>query len=232
MITKIYNFILAQFFPNLKAVFRYNNSHHKQKKWTKIAIKKYQKQGSYSWGKAIEDEKNLGNYVKVRDEILIPNCLNKAVLELGCLDGKWSQYIIPKAMHTTLVDLSEDIIPILENRMKNVNVNKKFTFYATKGYELDGVQDDTIDLIFSIDTLVRVKKRYLEKYFSEFRRVLKKDGKMILHLPCTASKMSKHKKFVFLSPTNITNYMYNNSFKKFKLDFETINHGVLLLYGF
>lgn len=81
---------------------------------------------SYSWRKSLEDEDRLGNYVKIRDEFLIPNARGKTVLELGCLDGKWSQYIVPAAEHTTLVDLSKDILPLLEKRIEHGGVIMHF----------------------------------------------------------------------------------------------------------
>ena len=84
-----------------------------------------------------------------------------------------------------------------------------------------------------MDTLVRVKKKYLNNYFKEFSRVLSKDnGKMLLHLPCIMSTFSKRKRFIKLYPDEITEMMINNNFKQFSLDFSTINHGVLLRYGF
>jgi ubiquinone/menaquinone biosynthesis C-methylase UbiE len=229
MITRIFNWNCGMI-QNMKAITGYYNTHNRQKKWINVALDEFQQGASYSWGKALEDEDRLGDYVKIRDEFLIPNSIGKTVLELGCLDGKWSQYIVPVAKHTTLVDLSKDILPVLEKRIKKVGGD--YTFYETKGFELNGVADGTIDLIFSMDTLVRVNKKFLKKYFSEFRRILKMDGKLLLHLPCITSPMSKRKKFVMLSPTHIADYMYSNGFKEFQFDFYHINHGVLLLYGF
>ena len=106
-----------------------------------------------------------------------------------------------------------------------------WTFYETKGYELYGIDDGTFDFIFSMDTFVRVKKKFLMQYFKHFKRVLKNDGKMVIHLPCTASPNSGQNDFVGLHPDEITEMMISNDFKEFTFDFSTIKHGVLLKYG-
>ena len=75
-------------------------------------------------------------------------------------------------------------------------------------------------------------KIYLSMYFKHFRRVLKKAGKMCIHLPCNASPLSVGKNFVDLHPDEITEMMITNGFSEFTLDFSTINHGLMLKYGF
>ena len=106
-----------------------------------------------------------------------------------------------------------------------------FKIYKTKGFELDGIDNKSIDFIFSMDTLVRVNKKFLNSYFDHFNRVLKSDGKMLIHLPCVSSTFSKSRGFVKLHPDEITEMMIRNGFNEFTLDFSTINHGVLLKYG-
>jgi len=228
MITKVINYLTIKL-ENFKVYSGYYNTHYVQRKWTKIAINKHQEGLSLSWGKPIEDEDVLGNYLKIRDEFLLPNIMNKSVLELGCLDGKWSQYIVPNAEHTFLVDLSEDIFPVLLNKFNNSSEN--ITFYETKGNELKGIGNKTIDFIFCIDTLVRVSKKSIRKYFFEFKRVLKKDGKMLIHLPCNTIELSVKKHFTNLSIDEIMKFQYENNFDDFSFDTKTINHGVLLKYG-
>jgi len=81
-----------------------------------------------------------------------------------------------------------------------------------------------------MDTLVRVNKRYLRKYFEHFKRVLKNDGKMLIHLPCTSSPYSIKKGFISLDSNEISDLMISNGFSEYTLDFSTIKHGVLLKY--
>ncbi len=229
MITKAINYLIIKVERFLLCT-GYYNTHYRQKKWTKIAVKNHQKGLPSSWGKQLEKEVVLGDYLKIRDVFLLPNIVNKTVLELGCLDGKWSQYIVPNAKHTFLVDLSKDILPILLNKIKNSKNN--FTFYETKGNELQGIDNKTIDFIFCIDTLVRVSKKSIKKYFFEFKRILKEDGKMLIHLPCNIKELSVKNHFTNLSINEIKKFQYENNFNDFIIDTKTINHGVLLKYGY
>ena len=229
MITIIKN--LMNTITGVKKKAGYYNTHYRQKMWTKIAVDQFKSGETYSWGISIENENRLGDYMRLKDELLLPNIIGKTVVEIGCLDGKWSQYIVPCAEHSFLVDLSKDILPVLNDRLHEVE-GGGYTFYKTKGFELDGIDNNTIDFIFSMDTLVRVNKKYLSRYFEHFRRVLKSNGKMLIHLPCISSPFSKSKGFVKLHPDKITEMMINNGFNEFTFDFSIINHGVLLKYGF
>ena len=66
---------------------------------------------------SIENENSLGDYMMIKDGLLLPNITGKTVVEIGCLDGKWSQYIVPHANHSILVDLSKEILPVLNERL-------------------------------------------------------------------------------------------------------------------
>jgi len=112
--------------------------------------------------------------------LLLPYIDGLTVLELGCLDGKWSQYIVPRAGRSVLVDLDERMKVLLRKRLGT----DQFEFYQTSGSELSGIQDNSVDFVFSMDTLVRVRKPLIRRYFREFARVLGSDGKAVVHLPC------------------------------------------------
>lgn len=179
---------------------------------------------SFSWGSPEKTDNPLGNYKTILDTLLIPYIIDKHVLEIGCLDGKWSKYLCERGGMTTLVDLDKAIVPILEDRLQGYN----FNFYETKGYELSGIKTNSIDLIFSMDTLVRVPIRFIKRYMKEFKRVLKPEGKILIHLPCIESLGSKSRGFVRLEKATIENMCKTNGFDKYEIDSNTINHGVLL----
>ena len=201
----------------------YYNTHTYQKTWIKKAIQSH-KMNSASWSPS----EKLGDYNKIKDELLIKEIKNKCVLEIGCLNGNWSKYLIKYSKKAILCDLSKDLVPIIED-----NFGKDtFIFYETKGYELDGLGSDSVDFIFSMDTFVRVNKNYLKKYFKEFRRVLKTNGKMLLHLPITSSLVSNRKNFVKLSKEEISAFLDENNFTDYIIDEKTINHGCLVLVNY
>jgi len=198
----------------------YYNTLFYQKSWITKAIKA-DKLNSNSW----TPSENLGNYQKIKDELLIKNIKNKRVLEIGCLDGRWSRCIIDNAKEVTLCDLSSDLIPLLESKFgKN-----KFKFYETKGYELEGIPSHSIDFIFSIDTFPRVSKRFLKNYFKDFRRILVPDGQILIHLPLYSSELSQSKNFVSLYRKEIIYFLEENNFYNYHIDTKTVKHGCLLM---
>jgi ubiquinone/menaquinone biosynthesis C-methylase UbiE len=184
---------------------------------------KEQDYSSNRWGYIDKYNPGLGDYAKIKD-ILIAKCSNKSTLDLGCLDGKWSEVIIKNASSLTLVDLGDDLLPLLKKKLGD-----EFNFYKTKGNELSGVDENSIDLIFSMDSLVRVpNKSYISDYFSEFNRVLRSGGELFIHLPCHEIYGSKIAGFTKLSFEDIRILCELNNFKIIDLNKKILEHGIML----
>lgn len=204
-----------------------------EKKWER-AIQEYDINNKelygYIWGdpnaeQAYEDNKKIiGNYLKIKEEYLLPYIHNyTTILELGCLGGKWTQYFL-NAKKIICVDITEKSFEYIKHKLNTDNID----FYLTKGNELKGVEDNSVDIIFSIDSLVRVEKKNIKAYFKEFSRILKVHGKILVHLPCSDIKGSVERHFVNLKKEEIVNLCQQNGFNNFEIDVNTINHGVLL----
>jgi ubiquinone/menaquinone biosynthesis C-methylase UbiE len=178
---------------------------------------------STGWGFVDRYNPGLGDYRKIK-ELLEAKCLNKSVLDLGCLDGKWAEVIIKNCSLLNLVDLSDDLLPYLMNKF-----DSKFNFYKTSGNELAGILTNSIELIFSMDSLVRVpNKQYFEDYFEEFNRVLISGGELFIHLPCIEIFGSRSLGFSKFSIKDILKTCKNHHFTINEINMETIQHGVLL----
>lgn len=91
----------------------------------------------------------MGNYRKIKVDIL----------DLGCVGGKWTQYML-KAHRIFCVDLCDKFFNYIRKNLPCDNIK----FYKTRGNELWGIEDNSIDFIFSMDALVRVKKKYIRAY--------------------------------------------------------------------
>ena len=149
--------------------------------------------------------------------------LNKTILELGCLDGKWTQTYHGLANEVILVDLDKSIEPTLKNKFGN-----KIRFYQTSGKELYGIADESVDVVFSMDTLVRCRRNIIFSYFREFSRVLKKDGEIYIHLPCDSIEGSTKRMFTPLSLQEIDNLSTKNALVDLRIDTKTLEHGVMV----
>jgi len=90
-------------------------------------------------------------------------------------------------------------------------------FYLTKGDELNGICDQSIDLIFSIDCLVRVSRKSIVAYIKESARVLNPGGTLIFHLPVNTKPLCKSKDFTDLSESDIRSFFSGGRFSTFKI---------------
>ena len=155
---------------------------------------------SYSWGTSIKDEKVNGNYLKFCDEVIKPIAKDKVCLEIGCLDGKWSVPISSNSKITYLCDLDKVIESALNQRLNDNNIPKeKWEFCEINGYDLLNFKDNSIEFIFSIDSLTRAPYKSIKNYIYESARLLKDENSIaILHIPLSEDNESKKMRFTDL----------------------------------
>ena len=96
-------------------------------------------------------------------------------------------------------------------------------FYKTKGNELNGFRFGRVDLIFSMNSLVRCPKIDIKKYLIEFYRVLRPNGSIYLDLPCNEMPRSVSNGFTSISRSEIFSMR-----KDIKFDLITLKHGIIL----
>ena len=133
--------------------------------WCEFASESYIDEYNYCWGNSIDDEKELGDYKFIRDNIVKPFSKDKIVLEIGCLDGKWSVPICSTAKHAFLCDLDEIVLKVLSKRLRSNNISDElWTWKKINGNNLDCIPDNSIEFLFSIDSLVRCPKNSILQY--------------------------------------------------------------------
>ena len=121
-----------------------------------------------SYGSAVEDL--LKTHIKEK-------C--STAIDLGSYTGKWLPHLGKYAQKIICADLIDNNFSMIQERFKEEKFD--LSFYLTEGNELSGIEDESVDFIFSIDSLVRCDGNILKEYFKEFSRVLKPNGKVIIH---------------------------------------------------
>lgn len=103
------------------------------------------------------------------NEFVVDNSHKKNVLEIGCHLGRWTRnlIVVNSIIGVDLYDKSGDYI---KKEFSHLN----FEFYRTEGDELNGIKDESVDFVFSIDSLTRASLEVIKSYLSEIFRVLKK----------------------------------------------------------
>lgn len=177
----------------------------------------------YSWGDPNSYGGELGNYRKIRDEYVIPNCLSGTVMDLGALSGKWTQYM-RFADRVIYADCDLELF-YMTKYLLNINIE----FCHINGKDLNNINDKSIDFLLVMDSFMRISKEQIEAYIIEIKRVLSKTGKALIMLPVNEKNISRG--FTSLSLEDINTYMNNCEFN-YTIDMDTITHGYLILINF
>ena len=126
------------------------------------------------WRRVRRGERPPGDLAKVLKHYLSPYVTADAsVLEIGPGGGRWTQFLMP-AREIVLVDLNAEFFPYLEDRFRDHAA--KLRFYQTSGYELAGVETESVDFVFSFGTFVHIRPQGIDEYLAEISRVLRPGG--------------------------------------------------------
>ena len=137
---------------------------------------------NYNWKQRGEEWTQSAKWKQsLIDEILFKYVEpGKIVLEIGPGAGRWSEALQRISSRLILVDLSEKCMELCKKRFSKYN---NVEFFVNDGKSLDFTQEETIDFIWSFDVFVHINPEDTESYIKEFRRVLKKGGRGVIHHP-------------------------------------------------
>lgn len=100
------------------------------------------------------------------------------ILEIGPGFGRWTQFLRDLCEHLVLVDLSEKCIQACNERFASF---PHVASYVNDGKSLDMIPDESVDFVFSFDSLVHAEEDVIEAYLGQLSRKLKKDGVGVVH---------------------------------------------------
>lgn len=179
----------------------------------------------FSWGDPESSNDELGNYLSIAKQLQSLISKSSHVVELGTLGGKWTKYLL-EARKITCVDINDAMISAITIRYPESI--KKIDFYVSSGDELHGVDDNSADVIFCVDTLVRSSVEIILSYLQESFRVLKPGGVALFHLPSNKIAGSVERGFTDLSIDSLLEPL-QSMFSRTQIDNSTLKHGALLM---
>ncbi len=100
------------------------------------------------------------------------------ILEIAPGFGRWAQFLVPLCKNLVLVDLSEKCIQICKERFTN---NSHISYHTNDGKSLDMIENNSIDFVFSFDSLVHVEEDVIESYLAQLAAKLKQDAVGFIH---------------------------------------------------
>jgi SAM-dependent methyltransferase len=100
------------------------------------------------------------------------------ILEIAPGFGRWTQFLAENCTKLVLVDLSERCIRACEERFR---AYEHISYHVNDGACLDFVPDESIDLVFSFDSLVHAEDDVIAAYLDQLAHKLTADGVGVIH---------------------------------------------------
>ncbi len=146
--------------------------------------------GPLSWiYRIIFRRKPAGDPSKVVEDYIRPYVnFSSVVLEIGPGGGRWTKYLL-NAKKIILVELNPDFFQYLKTRF-NKHIDK-LEFYQTSGYEVDKIDDNSVNSVFSFGTFVHIDPEGINQYLAQIRRVLTPSGIAVIQYADKTKKKAK-----------------------------------------
>lgn len=113
------------------------------------------------------------------DEVLLTSVPpGGTVLEIGPGGGRWSDILVPRAAHAILVDVTPKALELCRTRLAGAD---DVAFVLSRGSDLPGVADASVDVVWSFDVFVHVAPVDQAGYLAEIARVLRPGGSAAIH---------------------------------------------------
>ena len=100
------------------------------------------------------------------------------ILEIAPGYGRWTQYLKELCERLVVVDMAENCIEHCKRRFAGTDT---IEYHVNDGRSLDAVADDSVDFVFSFDSLVHADADVVEGYLGQLARKLKPNGVGFIH---------------------------------------------------
>jgi len=146
-----------------------------------------------SWGKVAKWYDNLleENDDTYQTKVILPNLLRildlkkeEKVIDIACGQGFFTRIFKEAGASPTGADISTELISIAKEKS-----NKDIPFYVSPSHKLNFAQNETYDTAVVVLAIQNIEK--MDETFAEVRRILSKNGRMILVLNHPAFRIPK-----------------------------------------
>ncbi len=100
------------------------------------------------------------------------------VLEIAPGHGRWTQFLKDVAEQLVIVDLAQRCIDHCQERFKEAD---NISYHVNDGRSLQAVEDESVDFVFSFDSLVHAEADVIDAYVREIGGKLSADGVAFIH---------------------------------------------------
>jgi SAM-dependent methyltransferase len=113
------------------------------------------------------------------EEVMLPVIpAGGTVLEIGPGGGRWSVFLAPRAERLIVVDVAQKPLEVVAERLAGAG---NVECVLSDGASLAGVEDASVDAVWSFDVFVHIRPRDQAAYLAEIARVLRAGGVAAIH---------------------------------------------------
>ena len=191
------------------------NSKNKLSNLDNLALDVYNnKEFAQSYANKIEYNSHNALYERPATLSLLTDVKGKKVFDAGCGPGAYTEWLLDRGAIVTSVDYSDEMISLTKEKVGNSAKIIKANLNAP----LDFLSDEEFDIIVSSMVIHYIKD--LQNLFSEFNRVLKKNGVLVFSTGHPAMDFILHPEGVYFETElikdnwtsyNIEMYSYRRS---------------------
>jgi hypothetical protein len=102
----------------------------------------------------------------------------RTCLEIAPGYGRWTQFLKDACERLIIVDLSSRCIAACQQRFADCS---NISYYVNDGRSLEMISENSVDFVFSFDSLVHVEADILEAYLQQLAVKMTKDGVGFVH---------------------------------------------------
>jgi len=140
-----------------------------------VSLNSYEEMAEYYF-KYVDMKPFNAYYERPATISLLPQVRGKKVLDAGCAAGWYTKWLLEEGASVIALDFSPNMIEMTKKRVGN----KAKVIKADLNEPLHFIEDKSIDIILSSLTLHYIKSWNL--VMSEFNRILKRDGQLIISI--------------------------------------------------
>jgi hypothetical protein len=100
------------------------------------------------------------------------------ILEIAPGFGRWSKYLKNLCRNLILVDLAPRCIDACKQRF---GAASHIVYHVNDGKSLAMIPDESVDFVFSMDSLVHADEEVIEAYLGQMQRIQKRNGAGFIH---------------------------------------------------
>jgi Methyltransferase domain len=100
------------------------------------------------------------------------------ILEIAPGLGRWTNYLKHYCDHLVVVDLGQNCIDACQQRFAS---DQHITYHVNDGKSLAMILDNSIDFVFSFDSLVHAEADVIQAYMNQLAKKLKPNGIGFIH---------------------------------------------------